>query len=643
MKENNEANNEINNEISNEIKAKDKSKAKETVIIVIVCIISVIVLFALLYFITGYFSTSEKYLEEKKRSERYSKMLTGEVEKEGELLRNAEDSYVKQYGLSLEKANYENYISSGNYLTIDSLQKLVIFKYKIECSEKESYTDGTVYLNKCSIKDLKSLSNFSYGTKKEDVVTEDSPRINFNKKVIVYEYTINDRVFYSMNKPTGKKDFKTHEFDIKTSCSTCTKVHEQYLGYMNMEDIPQLIDLSNDKRVLEEENVEGIYLYNDSYDVKYAAVYKNKKYYLYDLVNRKYLSDVGYDEMGPYIETCGVTGPNTYISTLYQENTVVVKDGKYGIVDVHTGKELVPLIYKSMIAQGQFVIAKKDNSAHLYSKTSKKFLKDDIEDVYAVINNAYVLAKKDNHVKLLLLDGTELYDYGERKVEAVHMSYEDAEEIGVELHEDQKTFTCVTFKYDFLTKKGTVNSGECAGISKPILYFYPKKDINVKVTFDNPAMLKTTYPKYDNGWNVSAKKDGSLYDKDGKYYYALYWDEYKVHTVDFKEGFYVTKDNAIEFLEEKLSYIGLNDKERNEFIMYWLPILENNNKSLVYFELTDERNSYSKINISPKPDSMLRLVIHIKKVDKDTSIKEQKLTKFKRTGFSVVEWGGTTY
>lgn len=77
--------------------------------------------------------------------------------------------------------------------------------------------------------------------------------------------------------------------------------------------------------------------------------------------------------------------------------------------------------------------------------------------------------------------------------------------------------------------------------------------------------------------------------------------------------------------------------------MYWLPILEKNKKSLVYFELTEERESYNKLLISPKPDSMLRLVIHIKKVDYKTNIKKQSLTKFRRSGFSVVEWGGTVY
>ena len=92
--------------------------------------------------------------------------------------------------------------------------------------------------------------------------------------------------------------------------------------------------------------------------------------------------------------------------------------------------------------------------------------------------------------------------------------------------------------------------------------------------------------------------------------------------------------------EEKLAIIGLNAKERNEFIMYWLPILEKNQKSLVYFELTEERDTYNKIIINPNPDSLLRVAIHVKKVSKKVDIKEQKLQTFKRTGFTAVEWGG---
>ena len=181
------------------------------------------------------------------------------------------------------------------------------------------------------------------------------------------------------------------------------------------------------------------------------------------------------------------------------------------------------------------------------------------------------------------------------------------------------------------------------GRAKPVLYLYPTKETNVKVEFSHSEYLTTTYPKYNKSWEVKAYPNGDLYDSNNKYYYGLYWDEIRYNEVDFHEGFYVTKDNTINFLEEKLELIGLNNRERNEFIMYWLPILENNEKSIVYFELTKERERGNKLIITPKPDSMLRVSIHIKKVSEKVNIKEQKLEKFERFGFSAIEWGGMTY
>lgn len=179
-------------------------------------------------------------------------------------------------------------------------------------------------------------------------------------------------------------------------------------------------------------------------------------------------------------------------------------------------------------------------------------------------------------------------------------------------------------------------------VKKPILYLYPEEETEVTVSFEQPENLTTTYPKYIDSWKVTASPNGDLYDSEGKYYYGLYWDE-KDSERSYVEGFYVEKDNAIPFLEEKMSTIGLNDRERNEFIMYWLPIMEKNKHNLVYFELTDERDYYSKINISPKPDSILRMAMHLKKVDGYVKIKEQKLPTFERNGFTVVEWGGVSY
>lgn len=179
-------------------------------------------------------------------------------------------------------------------------------------------------------------------------------------------------------------------------------------------------------------------------------------------------------------------------------------------------------------------------------------------------------------------------------------------------------------------------------IDKPVLYLYPDSDVKVSVNFEHPEYIKTSYPKYDNGWEVDVKTNGDIY-YNGRYYYALYWDEISQNKVDFDTGFYVEANEAIDFLEEKLDIIGLTEREANEFIMYWLPVLEDNEKSLVYFELTEERENYNKLIITPEPDSMLRVAIHIKKANKKTDIKAQELSTFERNGFTVVEWGGVRY
>ena len=281
---------------------------------------------------------------------------------------------------------------------------------------------------------------------------------------------------------------------------------------------------------------------------------------------------------------------------------------------------------------------------HIFDYYGKEYLKNDYDKIYWFLDGKYLLIKDQENVKIIDFNKKELYDYGNRDISSINYGFiNDDEVFFMGSLNNSYDNSCVEFIYNTSKKIGEIKTVECGNYAKPILYLYPKKTTKVTVSFEHPEYLQTTYPKFVDTWKVTAHKNGDLYDSDNKYYYGLYWDELKVHTVDFSSGFYVEGDNAISFLEEKLDYIGLNRREANEFIMYWLPILEKNEKNLVYFELTKERESYQKINISPKPDSLLRVVIHVKKVDEKISIKEEKLTTFKRKGFTAVEWGGTVY
>ena len=177
---------------------------------------------------------------------------------------------------------------------------------------------------------------------------------------------------------------------------------------------------------------------------------------------------------------------------------------------------------------------------------------------------------------------------------------------------------------------------------KPIIYLYPKAETEVTVKVGNPQNLTHTYPKYKNEWQVLAKPNGDLKDiKTGRNLYALYWEGINTVKPNMNEGFIVKGEDTIKFLEEKLEILGLNEREAEEFIVYWLPKLESNKYNFIRFQTEEEINNNMPLEIKPKPDTVIRIVMEFKCIENPIQIQEQKLITPQRTGFTVVEWGGT--
>lgn len=179
-------------------------------------------------------------------------------------------------------------------------------------------------------------------------------------------------------------------------------------------------------------------------------------------------------------------------------------------------------------------------------------------------------------------------------------------------------------------------------VDKPIIYIYPDKKINVNVKLGHSDLLTVSYPQYNNGWNVIASPNGNLKDViSNKNYYGLYYEAKNHKTSMKKDGFIIEGKDTISFLEEKLDILGLNEREINEFIIYWLPKLENNKYNYIRFETLEEIESYMPIEITPKPDTVIRIIMDYKPLKERIQVEEQKLTPQKRVGYSVVEWGGS--
>ena len=109
---------------------------------------------------------------------------------------------------------------------------------------------------------------------------------------------------------------------------------------------------------------------------------------------------------------------------------------------------------------------------------------------------------------------------------------------------------------------------------------------------------------------------------------------------DLSKGFCVAGSDTESFLREKLTYMGLTEEEMNEFIVYWLPLMEHNKYNLISFQ--DEAYTDSaKLNISPAPDSICRIFMTYVPLEESVNIEPQQLKTFERKGFTVVEWGGS--
>lgn len=175
--------------------------------------------------------------------------------------------------------------------------------------------------------------------------------------------------------------------------------------------------------------------------------------------------------------------------------------------------------------------------------------------------------------------------------------------------------------------------------AKPVIYLYPESETDVTVRLDYAGKLTCTYPAYNDGWRVSADPDGTLTDADGQTYNYLYWEGVNRVDYDFSEGFCVAGSDTAVFLEDALRRLGLTRREANEFIVYWLPLMQDNPYNLISFQ-TDTYTEEAQFSIDPAPDTLIRVFMAWKPLQSAVDIPVQELTATERTGFTVVEWGG---
>lgn len=181
--------------------------------------------------------------------------------------------------------------------------------------------------------------------------------------------------------------------------------------------------------------------------------------------------------------------------------------------------------------------------------------------------------------------------------------------------------------------------GECG---KPVIYLYPESTQKVDVKIDVKGGMSYSDPTYNEGWSVVATPSSQLTNlSDNKIYPYLFWEGRGGMYQSPQEGFVVARANVHSFLVEKLTAYGLNEKEIADFVEFWEPRMQAAPFYFVGFHGTQVMNAIAPLTVTPQPDSVFRILMDYKPLEKEIRAKEPRMPRpFKREGFTLVEWGG---
>ncbi len=194
------------------------------------------------------------------------------------------------------------------------------------------------------------------------------------------------------------------------------------------------------------------------------------------------------------------------------------------------------------------------------------------------------------------------------------------------------------------------SSQQIISVDKPVIYAYSDKELAFTLNLQSKGELTFTYPVLpsDATWKMKTNPNGRLSDDENKQYPYLFW-EAKQDLSSFQHAvpdaqIVLSGNELVNYFEQELDKLGLNSREKTDFITYWCPKLNDSDKILVQLYVDEKCELIGKLNIEPKPDNFRRLYVTFEKNPSNSeNIKTLNLDvgKFERTGFTVIEWGGS--
>ncbi len=224
---------------------------------------------------------------------------------------------------------------------------------------------------------------------------------------------------------------------------------------------------------------------------------------------------------------------------------------------------------------------------------------------------------------------------------SIYMFKSSMEEVVIYRHEFKNQHHLII---DFMP----IPAGEMIITEKPVIYCYADNPQKVSIKLDPMGEFAFTYPEYHEGWEFTVSGNQLVFNDSASYPY-LFWEAERNSASfhmngDLIPGEYVQQDNVTAFLTKKLNDLGLNAKEKTDFITYWGPRITRHKEVFVQFLIDEDvASEIGDMHIEPTPHSILRVFMTFCNADEIGyyPTQEQLFEPITRKGLTVVEWGGS--
>ena len=173
---------------------------------------------------------------------------------------------------------------------------------------------------------------------------------------------------------------------------------------------------------------------------------------------------------------------------------------------------------------------------------------------------------------------------------------------------------------------------------KPNIYLYPQTiiDLTVALNFPSGGNVTASEPKYINRWQVTVEPSGLI---DGLYEY-LFYESVQPDYGQYEAGWVVAQDGLEDFFRSNLAQTGFIQKEINDFIEYWIPLLNTSPYYAIYPQYSEQLDNMAQLIFSRPPDNLIRLIYSVREIPTNSlKLPPPHIPEFSRNGFTVAEWG----